>query len=276
MDRCDCNLYWVALRDYLPDWVLKTHIHPPEEYHYIYVVGGTGDISIGNEAFTLTPGTMYLTAPGVAHGFTSSAADPLLTVELKFSLPDPELRTLSRSLPITVEDTTGELRQLLDRLRREAEQGRPYRRELLELGLRELMLLLLRTTQTDPTAEDAAAAEAMEPVLRYIRQNLHRQITLEDLAAAAHLEKAYFSRKFKVHTGCAPLEFVRLTRIRKAKDLLRFSDMSITQIGEALGFQSLHHFSKVFQKHTGQSPRKYKAGEQLTKTNRAGHQAGTV
>ena len=260
MDRSNCSLYWVALRDYLPGWVLKTHVHPPEEYHYIYVVGGTGDICIGSETFTLLPGTMYLTAPGVAHGFTSSSTDPLLTVELKFELPDPELRALSRSLPLTIEDTTGELGQLLDSLRRESEQGRQYRRELLELRLRELLLILLRTTQAESPGEDAAAGEAMEPVLCFIRKNLHRQITLEDLAAVAHLEKAYFSRKFKSHTGCAPLEFVRLTRIQKAKDLLRYSDMSITQIGEALGFQSLHHFSKVFQKHTGQSPRKYKNG----------------
>ena len=62
--------YWAALRDYLPGGKPVPHIHKPEEYHYIYVLEGGDRIRIGHDAFALTPGMLYLTAPGICHSFS--------------------------------------------------------------------------------------------------------------------------------------------------------------------------------------------------------------
>ena len=258
--------YWAALRDYPSrdshlGGKLKGHIHRPEEYHYIYVLEGGDRIRIGNDAFELAAGSMYLTAPGVSHSFCSSTDRKLLTIELKFILTDPVLRERTEKLPPVVEDTSGGLRQLLERILEETENPGLYRRELMELRLRELLYLLLRVTNEEKAAGEKTAEAAMRPVLLYIRDNLHRNITLEDLAAAAHLEKAYFSRKFKAVSGYTPMDYLRRTRLAKARDLLRYSDMTVTQVAESLGFQSLHHFSKAFRRFAGCSPTAYKNGK---------------
>lgn len=265
MDHYGENLYWAALRDYpsgITGGIPKSHIHRPGEYHYMYVLDGGGRIQIGNDVFAITPGVMYLTAPGVSHSFGDSPTT-LITLELKFVLADPWLREKTAELPPMVEDTTGELRQLLERILKEAEAARPYWRKLMELRLRELLLLLLQTAQGDPGEEDPAAL-TLQPVLRYMQENLHKNITLEDLAAAAHLEKSYFSRKFKRVSGCSPMEYLRCLRLDKAKELLRYSDLTVTQVSEALGFQSLHHFSKAFHHFAGCSPMAYKTGKHQT------------
>ena len=270
--------YWAALRDYPPrdshlGGKLKGHIHRPEEHHYIYVLEGGDSIRIGNDAFELAAGSIYLTAPGVSHSFCSSADRKLLTIELKFILTDPVLRERTKKLPPVVEDTSGGLRQLLDRILEEAENPGLYRKELMELRLRELLYLLLRVTNEEKAAGETSGEAAMRPVLRYIRDNLHRDITLEDLAEAAHLEKAYFSRKFKAVSGYTPMGYLRTTRLAKARELLQYSDMTVTQVAESLGFQSLHHFSKVFHRFVGCSPTAFKAGklpeEKKSETNPA-------
>ena len=246
MDHYGENLYWAALRDYPPGisgGIPKSHIHRPGEYHYMYVLDGGGRIQIGNDVFAITPGVMYLTAPGVSHSFGDSPTT-LITLELKFVLADPWLREKTAELPPMVEDITGELRQLLERILKEAEAARPYWRKLMELRLRELLLLLLQTAQGDPGEEDPAAL-TLQPVLRYMQENLPKNITLEDRAAAAHL-------------------YLRCLRLDKAKELLRYSDLTVTQVSEALGFQSLHHFSKAFHHFAGCSPMAYKTGKHQT------------
>lgn len=265
MNQYGENPYWAALRDYPPrdslsGGKLKPHIHRPEEYHYIYVLEGGDRICVGSDAFEMTPGVMYLTAPGVSHSFGSGTEGKLITMELKFMLEDPWLRERTAELPSAVEDSSGQLRQLLERILQEEENSGLYRRELMELRLRELLYLLLRISNGEESTGETAGEAAMRPVLLYIRDNLHRSITLEDLAAAAHLEKAYFSRKFKAVSGYTPMEYLRHTRLTKARELLRYSDMSVTQIAEALGFKSLHHFSKAFHQFAGVSPMAYKSG----------------
>lgn len=266
MNQYGENPYWAALRDYPPSdsspgGKLKAHIHRPEEYHYIYVLEGGERICIGNDAFEMQPGVLYLTAPGIAHSFCAGAKEKLFTIELKFMLSDPFLREKTGELPPVVEDADGQLRYLLERILKETEHAGLYRRELMELRLRELLYLLLRMTNGEEAAGETAGEAAMRPVLLYIRDHLHKTITLEDLAEAAHLEKAYFSRKFKAVSGYSPMEYLRRIRLTKAKELLRYSDMTVTQIAEALGFQSLHHFSKVFHQFVGVSPMAYKSGK---------------
>ena len=175
-------------------------------------------------------------------------------------LADSWLREKAITLPPKVEDATGELQQLLKRIQQETESNRLYKQELMDSRLRELILLLLCATQDNPT-EEAAAKMEMQPVFRYMRENLHKRITLDDLAKVANLEKSYFSKKFKTVSGYSPMEYFRWIRLTTAKELLQFSDLSVTQVAEAVGFQSIHVFSKSFRRLMGNPPVAYKTGK---------------
>jgi len=137
------------------------------------------------------PSFLYLTAPGIRHSFGANSAT-LTTIELKFIFPDPRLQEKASRLPPVVEDATGELKQLLERIIGETEYPRPYQQELMETRLRELIFFLLRIVQGD-ACETALPETVMQPVLHYCRQNLYKNITLENLAETAKFEKTYFS-----------------------------------------------------------------------------------
>jgi AraC-like DNA-binding protein len=100
-------------------------------------------------------------------------------------------------------------------------------------------------------------ATPTEPVARsvhFVEMHFGRQITLDDMAAAAGISKFYFSREFKDQTGLAPGEFLRGYRVVHAMDELLSSTERIGEIALATGYQNAAAFSRAFRKVTGSTP----------------------
>lgn len=94
-------------------------------------------------------------------------------------------------------------------------------------------------------------------IKQYLTQRVSQTVTIEDLCVATGLSRATVKRIFQRCAGMGPIHYFQTLRMKEAKRLIRNSDQSITQIAEALGFTSIHHFSRVFKKTTGMSPREY-------------------
>lgn len=85
-----------------------------------------------------------------------------------------------------------------------------------------------------------------------------RSFTLVELARLCNASVFHFARSFTARVGCAPFEFQRKLRVQKAQVLLQQTELSIEQIGLAVGVQSPTSFSRLFRKTTGQSPRDFR------------------
>jgi AraC-like DNA-binding protein len=77
------------------------------------------------------------------------------------------------------------------------------------------------------------------------------------LARAAHASTAHFSRSFKRAFGETPHQYLLRRRIERAKELLRGTDMSVTEVSLEVGFQSLGSFSTAFRELVGAPPSEY-------------------
>lgn len=93
----------------------------------------------------------------------------------------------------------------------------------------------------------------------YIYDHLHTRITLERLAEHVGLNASYLSRLFRSEVGMPITDYVRRQKIETAKNMLVYSDYSSAQIAQVLAFPSQSYFSEIFRKHTGITPRKYRA-----------------
>ena len=98
--------------------------------------------------------------------------------------------------------------------------------------------------------EDGRVGEAVS----FICRNLSRAITLEEVAAAAGLSPAHFSRLFKGRTGCSPYEYILLRRIDEAKYLLASTRLPVREVAGRVGYGSAEHFIHSFQKKVGVTP----------------------
>jgi AraC family transcriptional activator FtrA len=83
-------------------------------------------------------------------------------------------------------------------------------------------------------------------LLDWVQNNLHKTITVDHLAAQAHMSKRTLNRRFAEATGTSPLDWVTKQRIGLAKDLLETTQISVEEVAEKCGFGSTstlrHHF----------------------------------
>lgn len=90
-------------------------------------------------------------------------------------------------------------------------------------------------------------------------RNFSDPLDLQQLAAVARLSKSHFHRLFRATYGLSPAAYVSQRRIERAQDLLRATNLSITEVCHAVGFSSLGSFSARFHEVVGESPSRYQA-----------------
>ncbi|PYS93804.1 MAG: hypothetical protein DMF64_03305 [Acidobacteria bacterium] len=88
---------------------------------------------------------------------------------------------------------------------------------------------------------------------------LHEDVPLEEMAAAAFLSPFHFARLFKKVTGTTPHAYLAALRLERARALLATTDLSITEVSARVGYTSPSHFAKAFRQATGLSPRTFRA-----------------
>ncbi len=95
-------------------------------------------------------------------------------------------------------------------------------------------------------------------VKSYLDEHYTEKISLDDLSSRFFIDKFYLSKIFKDAYGTTINAYVLSRRITEAKKLLRFTDMSIDEIGSRVGMNDANYFSRSFKKLEGISPSEYK------------------
>lgn len=98
----------------------------------------------------------------------------------------------------------------------------------------------------------------LHEIIQYIQNNINQPITVTEIASLAGYTRSSLSRKFKKELGINISNFIKETKLEEAKDLLSFSNESISKISNYLCFSSQSHFQKSFKEYTGITPEKYR------------------
>lgn len=97
----------------------------------------------------------------------------------------------------------------------------------------------------------------------FIEQNFQNDISVEDIAAACGLNRSYFGKIFHETTGKSPQTFLISYRMTKAAELLKLTDLSVADIGNAVGYPNQLHFSRAFKNVYKISPRQWRNENKL-------------
>lgn len=100
--------------------------------------------------------------------------------------------------------------------------------------------------------------ESVERARDYLTEHYSDRITLDDLAQKFAVSKFHFQKQFKHFIGYTPNEFLLQLRLTRAKELLRQTDQSISQIACEVGIQNVSHFINLFKKQEGITPLGYR------------------
>lgn len=122
----------------------------------------------------------------------------------------------------------------------------------------QLVSLYLKESGAVP-AQKALRSASMQDIVKYVSSNLHRIITVKELADLAGYNPTYFSRKFKKAYGKDPIEYINDMKIKSAVEQLQYTNRSVSEIAAGLGFSDVGYFNSLFKKRKGTSPSKYRS-----------------
>jgi AraC family transcriptional regulator len=107
-------------------------------------------------------------------------------------------------------------------------------------------------------APSALPAYKLRRALEFIEAHLAEDICVSTIAEAVSVSTYHFAHAFKRATGSAPHQYLVKRRIERAKDLLRQTDLPILEIAMLVGFSTQNHFTTVFGKVCGATPKQYR------------------
>lgn len=127
----------------------------------------------------------------------------------------------------------------------------------IKCAVLDLLLFLCRNyscTRTEPFFIKDSAFEYVRLSIEYIKINIHKKLTVDEVAASVGLSKYYFLREFKKITGYTLTTYINIIRCEYAKELLSSGQYKVKEVASLCGFENDSYFSNVFKKHTGTLP----------------------
>lgn len=103
-----------------------------------------------------------------------------------------------------------------------------------------------------------ARHQKVHEVAEYLQKYCETKESVEEIGKRFFVSKSYLSRIFKEVTGFAVNEYQTMARIRRAKELLTGTSLSITEIAEKVGFESITYFERVFKRYADKRPLQYR------------------
>jgi AraC-like DNA-binding protein len=98
----------------------------------------------------------------------------------------------------------------------------------------------------------------VDRAINYMKNNLDRSITVDELADHLNYSNSYLYSLFKEETGYSPIHYFNHLKIQKACQYLSSTDMSVKEISYELGFKDPFYFSRLFKKQMEVSPTAYR------------------
>ena len=162
------------------------------------------------------------------------------------------------SRPVFVPENPGKIRELWNSLMAIAKSSDYVQDMKINATLAELLFSVMAESWYPEEKPHAPKRAYVAEVRKYIDLHYTEQITLDSLADMFYINKYYLSKSFKKQFGQTILAYLQSVRITKAKQLLRFTDKTLDEIGEAVGITPARYFSEVFSMVEGMAPGKYR------------------
>ena len=245
--------------------------HTHDFYQMILCRKKGGEITIGNKMFETKQDHIYFIKPGTIHKIEQKGS--MKVIDLKFYAHGDELNKFLLKTPEEFKLTDiSFMKMMFTTISKEGIDGNIYCNSIVNSALNLLLAKIIHQFNEgyDSTPHDYQVFYRLPEhtknstdisilqLKNYIENNIDRTITLDELANEVNLNKTYFVKRFKALFEETPIKFILDMRIEKAKKLMVSENLSIQQVAERVGFNSLHYFSSVFKQTEGVSPKEYK------------------
>ena len=239
-------------------------VHGHQHFIMTLITRGVGVQVLNGEEIPFREQDLFLLSPADFHNNTVSPGESFDYYRLCFSYELLESRLSGiiapDRMPLHIQLSDNAYAQAADifqRLVDESENGqdRPGHKPYLQSLAEQLLILVIREL---PPSQAAQPSSPVNRALGYLHAHFHEPISVGDAAAYAGYTPNYFNYCFRSQMGIPFGEYLRNMRLSYAENLLRSSNMPVTEIAFESGFGSLSHFSRSFRETYGCAPQEYR------------------
>ncbi len=254
-------------------------------WEFVYIDKGAIGTIAGDKKHSLIKGDIIFHKPNEFHNLTANGRISPNLIIMSFSCKSTQMKWFNnRILRIGNEE-----RNLLARILHEAgnafssKLNDPWllalkRKEkqvfaseqLIKLYLEQFLIGLIRRelhigVSNEPSSplKEKTRKDAFDRAVDYFENNLIDTSNLNTVCRTTGYSCTYIQNVFKEKTGRSVMEYYKITKLEKAKELIREGDYTFTQISAILNYSSLHYFSKIFKRYIGMTPTEYSSSVKL-------------
>ncbi len=274
------EIYSIHYFEYMCDFSFPGESH--DFWEFLCVDKGEVNVLAGEKFHALKKGDIIFHKPNEFHDVNSNGLIAPNLVVMSFSCTSPVMSFFEEKVLQISEPE----RLLLAQIIQEAKYvfaGRmddPYQEELIpsesprfageqliRLYLEQLLIQLVRRYMVRPdqpinpnivkSIKQKADGELFSQVQEYMEAHICETLTIEQLCRSNSIGRSQLQKLFRTRTGYGAIEYFSRMKVDLAKQMIRENHYNFTQIADALGFSSIHYFSRQFKRITGMTPSEY-------------------
>ncbi len=241
-------------------------------YEIVYVEEGVFSVLVDGIPYEIPAGSLFVYAPNAYHVANSGGAVSAVVDIVSFDTASSAVAELGNRLLTPNEHIAAMLLSFFERARAALTSAMPlgvapkegvmaHTVQLLGISLEQILLCLYGECPAPllVSGRRAYKKERFLALSSHLKRNLAARHTLATMAAASACSISTVKALCREFCGAGPIDYLISLRIERARALIREGSLNFTEIAEAVGFGTLHYFSRVFRARTGQTPTQYAA-----------------
>ncbi len=236
----------------------SAHLH--KEIEVVYMLEGEAKAYLDSEEYTLYEGDLFIAFPNRVHYYVTYTEEKSVLAIFPTDFFVDFSNVLVKNMPVVpvirAKDLPDNIKDILLETVGKSLSEEKYAQEMckgyLTVFFGEVLPLFdyrkILGTNTD----------ILSSMLTYCLQNYTESISLDTMAKELHASKYYISRLFNEKIKMSFNDYINMLRINEAKDQLAGSDLSVTEIGSMVGYNTIRSFNRAFLSRVGFSPRDYR------------------
>lgn len=226
-------------------------------YTLSYVQQGHATVNVNHQTFEVHPGSLLLYSPGCPyHAHNNEPYMDYHTLIFRFSTGKQ-----SPLPPRFAEHCTLAVAHLLNTIHKQVLES-----QVNHCFIKSLLLQIMEHAHTPHLNNQSPQTSPVAQAMQWLQNNWDKPFKLADLAEQINLSPSRLSHLFKQQTNTSPGAYYLSLKMDHAKQLLCTSEMSLKQIAERMGYNSIHHFTRRFTTAVGMPPGEFRK-QQLNLSN---------
>lgn len=216
--------------------------------HYVY--SGCGVLRIGDTEYKIHPREIFLIRPNQLTYYEADSENPWLYrwIEFNGSMSERIISAFSEPVISDYDDIIGE----------KFKEFISCGKITFEAAMEKFWAVIAALTLNSTDSAQIRSRDYVQMAELYIKNNINKKITVNDISNYVGINRSYLSRLFKEYKNISPQQYLTTERINTAAQYLKNTDISIVEVAQSVGYSDYHIFNKVFHRYFNTSPSEWR------------------